>query len=128
MGFWVFMFICDLLLPAIMITFGFAFIRNPPKQINGLYGCRTARSMKNADTWAFAHAMCGRIWRRVGFVLLIASAVAGLFALPLENNGVGVAGIIMISVQLVVMIVSIIPVERALKRNFDENGEPKAAE
>lgn len=40
------------LVPAVCIVFGVLFLWHPPKNINGLYGYRTSRSMKNEDTWA----------------------------------------------------------------------------
>jgi len=61
-GFWVYMLAFDLLIPLTMIFFGRRFAAAPPKSINPLFGYRTAMSMKNEDTWAFAHRFCGRLW------------------------------------------------------------------
>lgn len=51
-----------LVLSATMIGFGRLFQKNPPQEINSLYGYRTARSMKNRETWDFAHHYIGRLW------------------------------------------------------------------
>ena len=56
MGFWIFMLITDLLIPVIMTVFGWYFIKQAPKNINYLFGYRTEMSMKNEDTWKFAHS------------------------------------------------------------------------
>lgn len=61
MTFWMFMMICNLLIPVCMIIIGKVFSKNPPKTINGVYGYRTAMSMKNKDTWNFAQLYCGRL-------------------------------------------------------------------
>ena len=53
----------SLVIPIIMIGFGFLFGKRPPKEINYLCGYRTRMSMKNIDTWVFAHRYCGRLWR-----------------------------------------------------------------
>ena len=53
MGFFIFMFICNLLIPLLMIICGYFMRRKPPKEINGLIGYRTAMSRKNKDTWDF---------------------------------------------------------------------------
>ena len=50
------MFLCNLLMPSIMVIAGYCMYKNPPKEINGLIGYRTAMSEKNKDTWAVAHA------------------------------------------------------------------------
>ena len=55
MGFWIFMLVMDLLLPGVMLWFGSLFLRGVPREINPVFGYRTAMSMKNRDTWAFAH-------------------------------------------------------------------------
>ena len=59
MGFWIFMLIMDLLLPFTMIGFGRYFMKKAPKEINSVFGYRTSMSMKNKDTWEFAHKYCG---------------------------------------------------------------------
>ena len=69
MGFWVFMTSMELLLPLIMVGLGNYFLKGGPRQVNSMFGYRTARSMKNEDTWKFAHRHCGRIWRRWGITL-----------------------------------------------------------
>ena len=113
---------CDLLAPLIMIGFGWRFIKKPPKDINGLYGYRTSMSMKNQDTWDFAHRTCGRIWLMVGLVMLPLAALAWMRT---RSDSVGDAAVRNIGievVEIVVLLLTIIPVERALKRNFDKNG------
>ena len=58
MGFWIFMLIMDLLIPFTMIGFGKMFLKKAPDQINYVFGYRTSMSMKNQDTWVFAHHYC----------------------------------------------------------------------
>lgn len=122
MGFWIFMLIVNLLIPAIMLGFGFHFRHHPPREINSLYGYRTRRSMLNRETWDFAHHVCGRLWRRVGFPLLPISVLAMLPVLGRDEDTVGLVGMVLCLVQTVVLIGTIFPVEAALKRTFDEYG------
>ena len=77
MGFWVFMLMMEMLIPIAMIGVGRVFLRHPPDRINRVVGYRTAMSMKNRDTWEFAHRYCGRIWYISGLILLPVS-VAGM--------------------------------------------------
>jgi len=122
MGFWLFMLVMDLLVPVAMVGFGTIFVKNPPGRINHLYGYRTARSMKNRETWEFAHAYCGKLWSRAGWPMLVMTVLA---MLPVKSNGVNAISmwsIILLSLQFVVLIGTLILVERALKREFDEFG------
>lgn len=123
MMFWIFMLICDLLIPVFMIIIGKFFSKNPPKTINGVYGYRTTMSMKNKDTWDFAQRYCGRLWCRIGVVLLPLSVLAMLPPLGKDTDFVGIWGGIIALIQVIVLIIAIFPVEQALKKNFDENGK-----
>ena len=122
MAFWIFMLVFSVMIPVMMISFGISFIRSAPKQINYVFGYRTSMSMKNRETWEFAHKHCGRLWTRFGAALLPLSVIPFLFVLNCEKNVVGNVGTIVIMIQLAVLILSIFPTEIALKRNFDRDG------
>ena len=62
MVFQFFMFMSVLLIPVIMVVFGALFRKKAPGRINLVYGYRTLRSMKNVDTWNFAHHYIGKKW------------------------------------------------------------------
>ena len=125
MGFWLFCTASSLLIPLVMLFFGRRFLTKPPKSINSLYGYRTARSMKNQQTWDFAHRVCGKIWFWAGLILLPVSLVAMLFSWGRSVEEIGMWCIPVMAVQLVVLVGSIFPVERALKRNFDQFGRKR---
>ena len=122
MGFWSFMLIMDLLIPLTMIGFGRYFIKNAPKEINSVFGYRTTMSMKNKDTWNFAHRFCGKLWFVLGVILLPVSTIPLLFVFGKSVDIIGTVGGIISFVQLFPLFGSIIPTEIALKRTFDKNG------
>jgi uncharacterized membrane protein len=119
---WLAMFICNLLIPVIMILAGYMMYKHTPKEINVVYGYRTSRSMKNEETWKFAHDCCGRLWFKLGFILIIPTIVAMIPFVNSNETIVGIVTLIVISIQVIVLIGSIFPVESALKKNFDDNG------
>lgn len=118
MGFWIFMLCMNLLIPVVMVIFGLIFLRKPPKDINDLYGYRTPRSKASREAWDFAHRYLGKLWLRVGAVLAIATVPLMLPCLGGDVDFVGLYGGILCLVECVVMILPIIPTERALKKNF----------
>lgn len=122
MFFWLFMLSMDLLVPACMIGLGQRFLKSAPQKINPVFGYRTTMSMKNQDTWAFAHSYCGKLWVQCGKVLLAASVAAMLFFLGKDISKISAAGAAVCIVQTVVMVGTLFPVERALKRTFDKDG------
>lgn len=125
MGFWLYMLLVDCITPVVMILFGRQFLRNPPKQVNKVFGYRTAMSMKNQDTWAFAHRHCGRIWLWLGILLLPLTGLALLPVLRQDVQTIGTVGGILCVVQLLLMVCSAIAVELALRATFDPNGRRK---
>ncbi|GAA0765352.1 hypothetical protein GCM10008908_01770 [Clostridium subterminale] len=127
MVFWIFMMVMDLLIPFTMVGFGKYFIKNAPKEINEVFGYRTSMSMKNKETWEFAHHYCGKLWLTIGFFMLIPSVIAMLFVIGKDESVVGTFGGIICGIQLIFLVGSIFPTERALKSNFDEHGNRKEA-
>ena len=122
MGFWIFMLVVDLFIPLTMIGIGALFRIHPPQQINFLYGYRTAMSMKNTDTWLFANRYFARIWLWAGVVLLLRTWWPLLFCLGKSTEYTSVVGLVVCLVQVLVLLLSLIPVECALRRTFDAAG------
>lgn len=122
MFFWLFMLSMDLLVPVCMIGLGQRFLKSAPQKINPVFGYRTTMSMKNQDTWAFAHSYCGKLWVQCGKVLLAASVAAMLFFLGKDISKISAAGAAVCIAQTVVMVGTLFPVERALKKAFDKDG------
>lgn len=122
MGFWIFMVISDLVVPAIMLLFGKVFLKSAPKEINIVFGYRTNMSMKNRDTWEFAHKYIGKIWYYAGWILMPGSIIPMLFVIGKNENTVGTLGAVLCVIQLAVLIGSIFPTEYALKKTFDKYG------
>ena len=131
MALWLLFLFFGLLTPGVMVFFGWLWKKHPPRDANCVYGYRTARSMKSPEAWAFAHAYCGRLWRIWGGIVLGATAAAFLIgslalcgwtfpdmALQEDVDAVGYLLLALTGVQLAVLIASIFPVERALKRHF----------
>lgn len=125
MGFWVFMLIMDLLIPLTMIGFGKCFLNKVPGEINPVFGYRTSMSMKNKDTWEFAHNYCGKLWYRCGLLLLVITIAAMLCVIGKSEDTVGMTGGLICGAQMIPMIGSIVPTEIALKRTFDKDGNRK---
>ena len=122
MFFWIFMLLVDLLIPLTMVVFGKQFMTRPPKSINAAFGYRTTMSMKNNDTWDFAHKYLGKLWFKFGIVLIPLSVIPLISVFSKAINTIGVVGGIVCIVQLVLAFGTIIPTEVALKKTFDRNG------
>ena len=121
---WVFMLACNLIAPVIMILFGRLFLKKPPEERNGWYGYRTRRSGLSQETWDFAQHYMGKIWCKVGWALVVFAVLGQLLTLLAPTvEAMCLWSMAPMTVEVTVMLIAtLVPVERALKRNFDENG------
>ena len=125
MGFWIFMFCCTLLIPIIMIITGKSMRLGKFKTINSIVGYRTRRSMKNQQTWDYAHRECGLLWRRWGSTMLVLTVIAMLLFMGEDTDHIGVVGSVITVLQMIPLFLSIVIVEKKLREKFDENGLPR---
>lgn len=125
MWLWWFWLICDLFIPLVMIVVGRMTWKHCPKNINSLIGYRTTRSMKNLDTWKFAHEYCGKLWWKLGWLIMILTVLMYIPLYQGNDNMIGIAGTALITIQCTVLIISIYPTEKALKEHFNDDGTRK---
>ncbi len=124
MGFWIFMFIANLLIPTSMIIIGLIWKKKAPKNINNLVGYRSKRSMKNKDTWIFAQEYIRKKWLHFGIILIVVVIIRMVSMLNHENDYIGTMSLIVIACEISVMAVSVGMTESVLKEHFDEDGNP----
>ena len=121
---WLSELVLVLVIPILVFAFGTHFDKKgAPRNINSFFGYRTARSVRSWETWSFAHAKIGRLWKLIGLIMVPVSA--GLFAILIKKSEdtMSVFGLLIMLLQLVPIIVSIVIVEKSLKQSFNERGE-----
>ena len=120
MGFWIFMFIVTLLIPAaLLLTW---YLCPKLKTINNVSGYRSKRSMQNQNTWDFAQKYCSKISLYMFFpsLILAIAIMPTVSSKPIDRIGWIALGITII--QMMSFIVIMIFTERALKKTFDKSG------
>ena len=99
MGYWMFLFVCNLLIPVTMILVERRYYKKPPKEIDSLSGYRTTRSMQNQENWIYANTYIGKLWWKVGWILIIPTALAQLTFANSSTNKIGILSLTIVSVQ-----------------------------
>ena len=100
-----------LLVGIIFILAGAILYVFPPKKINGLYGYRTASSMKNQQIWDFAQTYSAKIMMLTGLIFTLIAPSKGLFK---TSESVDLAiGMFCMIIGSILMIVT---VEKALRK------------
>ena len=122
MWFWWFILVCDLLVPFTMLIAGRMMWKHCPKHINGVIGYRTRRSMKNIETWKFAHDYCGRLWWKLGLWMIVPSVLVHIPFYHRDEDTIGNVSLILVIVQCIAFVLSILPTEHALKKRFHDDG------
>jgi len=122
MGYWIFMTLMELLIPAVMIGCGIWFMKKPPSKINFLSGYRTRRSMMNRNTWDYAQRYCGRVWIVLGIIMIPVDIIAMFTVSGKTTLEIGNFSTILLFVQIIPMLATFFIVERKLKQTFDDYG------
>ncbi len=113
----------NLLIPSTMVIFGAIWTFSEVGYINSIIGYRTLMSMKNQETWEYAHRYYGKIIFRSGLILLI---ITTFFIMDFkEHTDFSAISLFVLLFQLVIILLPIIPTEKKLKDNFDEKGRRK---
>lgn len=125
MWFWWFMFVCNLLYSLTMILAGWYMWKHYPKKINSFVGYRSRRSKMNMETWKFAHENCGKRWWKIGWIMLAPTIIVQIPFYGQSDDAVGWIGLAICIIEGTVLLISIIPTEKALKKHFNEDGSRK---
>ena len=114
--------ICNMIVPFAMIVMGMIYQTKIMALKDSYMGYRSVRSMKNEDTWQFAHIKIGRLWFGWGIIMLAVTAVLQFFLRTETVQTVCVATVAICFFQVLLMILPLRMVEKALKFTFDKDG------
>lgn len=117
--------IMTMLIPLIMVVCGWLFMHGIPKDRNSLFGYRTAMSVKNDDTWRFAHEYCGRLWLIIGLVLFAVTTVFMVLSMNMDPERVAFISGILMMIYVVPLLATVAATESAMKKTFDSRGKRK---
>ena len=113
-----FILTCSCLMPAIMIILGFLMWKHHPKKISYIFGYRTARSMRNLETWNYANEYAGKLWFILGLATLIPTLAIYIPFLNSNDERINIITLGAISIQAILFAGSFLFVELSLKKKF----------
>ena len=116
------------LLPLVMVICGMSYVKRGPKRISKMQGYRTKMSMKNRETWDFAHKHLGDLWFKLGAPLLAVTSVVSLLVFRESTKNITLWCCVILVIQMVIMLTPIYFTEKAVKKNFDEKGKWRSKE
>ena len=122
---WAICFICSLFTPLVIVFAGWVMRTNCIKR-NNFCGYRTKMAMKNDDTWKFANEICGKIWWKTGWILFFLTILIFLIIIKAGNNASTFVTTILMTIECLIIVFTIIFVEKSLKKTFDKDGNRKS--
>ena len=102
-----------LLCGIVFLIAGIVTKRFPPKQINYLYGYRTARSMRSLEEWNYAQKYSAIKMIQIATFLILISIIANIVLSDLKEFNVASFFIVIISIMYL-----FVKTEKALKNKF----------
>lgn len=121
---WAICFICSLFTPLVIVFAGWVMRKSCIKR-NNFCGYRTKMAMKNDDTWKFANEICGKLWWRIGWMLFFSTILIFLIIIKFSDSTSTFITIFLMTVECLMIVLSIILVEKAMKKTFDKDGNRK---
>lgn len=107
------------LLPVIILIVAIIAKKNPPKEINGFRGYRTALSKSSQEAWDYANKRIGELLMMSSLYTFIIGVISAVIVIAIKMNVVGVAYTIVLSVvliiQVIVMVLPTLRIEKELK-------------
>ncbi|MGR6897745.1 SdpI family protein [Rummeliibacillus sp. TYF-LIM-RU47] len=101
----------SILVGVFFIIAGLILLYKPPKDINGLYGYRTTRSMKNKVLWKEGNKYSAKLLILFGVILMVLDIVVSLAFSNGEYTILVIIGLMIVSSIFLIMVV-----ERKLKQ------------
>lgn len=115
------MYVQLFILPVITLIVGIISKKNPPKEINGFRGYRTALSKSSQEAWDYANMRSAQIMIKGSLIALaIGAVVLAVYLIAKLSPLSAVFGAVVVTVMMVQLIIIIIPNRLIEKELRDE--------
>ncbi|CAL2089980.1 SdpI family protein [Tenacibaculum sp. 190524A02b] len=101
----------------LLFLFSIVFYFFPPKKINGFYGYRTNKTIKNESIWQFANNYFSKQFLIYAGLSFIAALIFVFISKEISWQPM--------AIMLLALAVSVIKTEQEINKNFDEEGNSK---
>ena len=125
MLFWLAVSLVSIGIPLAMIILGILFIRAAFVGFTSFVSYSTRRSRRSKEEWAYANKSLGRALIIFGALLLPVYSIIMLALFSANESLVGLFGGIIILTSIIPVLISVLPIERRLKKKFDIFGHRK---
>lgn len=122
MVFWLGMLLVAEIIPFILYKFGKLYLTNPPEDKKSPLRCRAINASLSDETWDFAHRLCGELWYKAGFYLLMLVALVMILVIAQEAYKVRNTLFVILAFELFTIVRSVFILHKRLHKEFDDEG------
>ncbi|MFR6171886.1 MAG: SdpI family protein [Blautia sp.] len=117
-------FVICLTIPGVMFLGGILLKIYQPK-MNNLIGYRSHLSMLNETTWKYANQYLAKVWLLLGGIEFFISIIITTYIYLKKHTIEDTICLIIIIIQMLILVISLISIEKKLNTEFDMNGNKK---
>ena len=122
MNFWLYMTFMAIVVPLVIVLVGLYYTKCPPEKIYTDFGYKTPLTLKNEDVWAFAHQCCGKVWIKLGLIMMPISIAIMVIPRFISENAISIFSISLFVVQCIAVYFSLRRIKATILATFDEEG------
>ena len=122
MLFWLLMLVVVEIIPFILYKFGKLYLTNPPTDKKDPKRCKAFGADKTEETMEFAHRLCGELWYKAGFYLMMLVVVTLVIVIAQPQKTVINTTLVILAFEVFTVLRSIFVLHKRLKKEFDEEG------
>ena len=115
MSFWLYTFLCDLIVPVVMILGGRVMKHHPSLKMNKWIGYRTSLSMENEEMWQYAQKYSGQLWWKIGWWMLIPTILLHFPFVSSTRQCIENVSLVIVCIHLIVLLLTVVLTQKALK-------------
>ena len=120
-----FAFIGLIIGPALMLTFGYLYLKHPTAEANRKFGFRIFYGMGSVEAWQFSQRLAGLVFGGLGLGLTVIMLVVAIVAMFQSLDTVGNIFMICMIIEVALTIIAYCAVSFIVMKNFDAKGNRK---
>lgn len=121
------MTVMSIVVPLVLLAVGLYYTLCPPEKIYTDFGYKTKLTLKNEDIWAFANQYCGKVWIKLGLIMIPISVAVMFIPRTMSENTISAFSVGLFVLQCIATLFSVRHIQGVLKATFDENGIRRSA-
>ncbi len=120
-----FTFVALLIGPALMLIFGYLYLKHPTAEANRKFGFRIFFGMGSVEAWRYTQKLAGLVFGGLGLVLTAAMLIVAIISLFLSLDAMAKLLVICLGIEALLTLIAYVAVSLTVMQHYDANGNRK---